>query len=61
MPVVTIKIAGSLTRDQRVKIAEEVTATLERHAQKPAKYTYIAFEELPDENWAVGGRLLDED
>lgn len=61
MPVVTIKIAGSLTRDQKVKIAEEVTATLERHAQKPAKYTYIAFEELPDENWAVGGRLLDED
>ncbi len=61
MPVVTIKIAGSLTRDQKVKIAEEVTTTLERHAQKPAKYTYIAFEELPDENWAVGGRLLDED
>jgi len=60
MPVVTIKIAGTLSRDQKQKIAEEVTATLERHAHKPASYTYIAFEELPEENWAIGGILLDE-
>jgi 4-oxalocrotonate tautomerase len=61
MPVVTIKIAGTLSRDQKQTIAAEVTATLERHAHKPASYTYIAFEELPDENWAIGGKLLDED
>lgn len=61
MPVVTIKIAGSLSREQRQKIAAEVTATLERHAEKPARYTYIAFEELPVENWAIGGSLLDDD
>ena len=60
MPVVTIKIAGTLSRDQKQKIAEEITATLERHAHKPASYTYIAFEELPEENWAIGGILLDE-
>lgn len=61
MPVVTIKLAGTLSRDQKQKIAEEVTAMLERHAGKPAAYTYIAFEELPEENWAIGGSLLDED
>lgn len=61
MPVVTIKIAGSLTREQRKQIAEEVTATLERVALKPKKYTYIAFEELPYEQWAIAGQLLDED
>jgi len=61
MPVVTIKIAGSLTREQRKQIAEEITATLERVALKPRKYTYIAFEELPDEQWAIAGQLLDED
>jgi hypothetical protein len=22
--------------------------------------TYIAFDELPDENWAIAGKLLDE-
>jgi 4-oxalocrotonate tautomerase len=61
MPVVTIKIAGSLTLDQRRKIAEEITDTLERVALKPKSYTYIAFEELPYENWAIAGKLLAED
>jgi 4-oxalocrotonate tautomerase len=61
MPVVTIKIAGSLTHEQRKQIAEEITATLERVALKPKKYTYIAFEELPYEQWAIAGQLLDED
>ena len=61
MPVVIIKLAGKLSREQKKKIAAEVTATLERHADKPASYTYIAFEELPDENWAIAGVLLDED
>ena len=61
MPVVTIKLAGTLTREQKQKVAEEITATLARHAAKPASYTYIAFEELPEENWAIAGQLLDED
>lgn len=61
MPVVTIKLAGSLTREQKQKVSEEITATLERHAGKPASYTYIVFEELPDENWAIAGKLLDEE
>ena len=60
MPYVNIRIAGSLTREQKRLIAEEVTDTLERIAQKPKSYTYIAFDELPDENWAVAGKLLDE-
>jgi 4-oxalocrotonate tautomerase len=61
MPVVSIKLAGNLTRDQKKKIAEEITETLERHALKPKRYTYISFEELADENWAIGGQLLDEE
>lgn len=61
MPVVSIKLAGALSRDQKKKIAEEITATLERHADKPRRYTYISFEELAEENWAIGGVLLDEE
>jgi 4-oxalocrotonate tautomerase len=61
MPVVTIKLAGKLSREQKKNIAREVTATLEKHADKPARYTYISFEELPDENWAIAGVLLDEE
>ncbi|MCP5279299.1 MAG: 4-oxalocrotonate tautomerase family protein [Thiobacillus sp.] len=61
MPVVTIKLAGSLTREQKRKIAEEVTDSLERHTGKPRSYTYIAFEAMPEEDWAIGGQLLDEE
>lgn len=60
MPYVNIRIAGSLTREQKRDIAVEITDVLERIAHKPKSYTYIAFDELPDENWAVGGKLLDE-
>ena len=60
MPYVNIRIAGTLSREQKAKIAAEITDTLERIALKPKSYTYIAFDELPDENWAIAGQLLDE-
>lgn len=60
MPYVNIRIAGTLSREQKSEIAREITALLERVADKPASYTYIAFDELPDENWAIAGQLLDE-
>ncbi len=60
MPYVNIRIAGTLSREQKQQIATEITDTLERIAHKPKSYTYIAFDELPDENWAIGGRLLND-
>lgn len=61
MPYVNIRIAGTLSREQKAAIAAEVTDTLARIAQKPASYTYITFDEVQDENWAVAGKLLDSD
>ena len=58
MPYVNIRVAGTLTREQKRQIAEELTDTLERIAKKPKSYTYICFDELSDENWAVAGKLL---
>ena len=43
MPVVTIKIAGSLSRVQRQKIAEEITATLERHALPDGRVLFDSY------------------
>jgi 4-oxalocrotonate tautomerase len=61
MPYVNIRIAGTLSREQKSTIASEITDTLERIAHKPASYTYIVFDELPDENWAIAGKLLNEE
>ena len=58
MPYVNIRVAGTLTREQKQQIATELTDTLERVANKPKSYTYISFDELPDENCAVAGKLL---
>ncbi len=60
MPYVHVKLAGEVTREQKSQIAKEITETLERVAHKPASYTYITFEEVPYEDWAIAGRLLDE-
>jgi 4-oxalocrotonate tautomerase len=61
MPYVNIRIAGALSREQKALIAAEITDTLERIARKPKSYTHITFDELPDENWAIAGKLLDEE
>lgn len=61
MPYVNIRLAGSLSQEQKRQIAKEFTETLERIAHKPKSYTYIAFDELPHENWAIGGELLGGD
>ena len=60
MPYVNIKLAGTVTREQKAQIAKEITETLERVANKPKSYTYITFEEVAYEDWAIGGKLLDE-
>jgi 4-oxalocrotonate tautomerase len=60
MPYVNLKIAGSLTREQKIKIAEEFTDTLQRIAHKPKSYTYITFDEVEMEDWAIAGKLLDD-
>jgi 4-oxalocrotonate tautomerase len=58
MPFVNVKIAGSVTKEQKKEIAKEITETLSKHAHKPANYTYIVFEEIDHEDWAIGGQLL---
>jgi 4-oxalocrotonate tautomerase len=60
MPYINIKHAGPLSREQKAKIAKEFTDTLERVANKPANYTYITFDEVAYEDWAIAGTLLDE-
>lgn len=58
MPFVNVKLAGSITKEQKQEIAKEITDTLSKHAHKPASYTYIVFEEVEHEDWAIGGQLL---
>ena len=58
MPYINVKLAGSLNKDQKKEIAKEMTELMERVTSKPASYTYIVFEEVKSEDWAIGGNLL---
>jgi len=53
-----VKLAGTLNKDQKQQIAKEITEVMQRVANKPASYTYIVFEEVKTEDWAIGGALL---
>jgi|TARA_B110000259_G_scaffold57748_1_gene68258 4-oxalocrotonate tautomerase len=58
MPFINVKLAGTLNKDQKQQIAKEITEVMQRVANKPASYTYIVFEEVKTEDWAIGGALL---
>ena len=58
MPYINVKLAGSLNKNQKKEIAKEMTELMERVANKPASYTYIVFEEVKSEDWAIRGNLL---
>ena len=58
MPYINVKLAGKLDKNQKQEIAKEITDVRQRVANKPASYTYIVFEEVESEDWAIGGNLL---
>ena len=58
MPYINVKLAGKLDKNHKQEIAKEITDVMQRVANKPASYTYIVFEEVESEDWAIGGNLL---
>ena len=60
MPYVSIRVAGTLSRKQKKKIARGVTRVISEVADKPKESILIFIDENQRENIAKGGRLLDE-
>ena len=60
MPLIQVKVAGSLTKEQKQAITKSFCKTLQEVADKNPESTYIIFEEVSRENWAVGNNLLSE-
>lgn len=60
MPFINLKVAGELSNDQKKQIAKEFTDTIEKVTGKSKKSTYIVFDEVSRDNWAVGENLLSD-
>ena len=58
MPYVSIRVAGTLTKDQKQKISEGVTEVICKVANKPKDSVLIFIDECSGENIASGGKLL---
>ena len=60
MPFINVKVAGSLSMDQKRQIADEISDTMLRVANKPKPSCYIVFDEVSRDNWAKGDVVLSD-
>lgn len=58
MPYVNIRVAGSLSKDQKEAICSGVTDVISQVANKPKDTILIFIDEVAHENISSGGRLL---
>ena len=58
MPYIEVKVAGTLTAEQKSDIAREITETMKKVAGKPPEATYVVIQEVPRDNWAKSGKIL---
>ena len=60
MPILRVSLWSGRTKEQKAELAKALTDTMVKTAQVPPQAVTIQFEELPQENWATGGKLHTE-
>ncbi len=58
MPYVNIRVAGTLTKEQKQAISKGVTEVISKEANKPPEAILIFIDEVAHENIAKAGKLL---
>ena len=58
MPFVSIRLAGSATREQKAGIVADVTSSLVARLGKNPAAVQIVIEEVSTENYGAGGQLI---
>lgn len=59
MPYISIE-SGKLTADQKKQLIERLTATAAEITRIPVQFFTVTIKELPDENFGIGGKSIDE-
>lgn len=60
MPYVNIQLTAGVTREQKSKLVQEITASLVRILNKKPEHTHIVLQEIAEENWGFSGLLTDD-
>ena len=58
MPFVSIRLAGSATREQKAGLVADVTASLVARLGKSPAAVQVVIEEVSTENYGAGGVLI---
>ncbi|WP_290381190.1 4-oxalocrotonate tautomerase DmpI [Bacteroides acidifaciens] len=59
MPYISVEI-GALTSEQKKELIERLTATAAEITHIPVQFFTVTIKELPDENFGIGGKTIDE-
>lgn len=60
MPFVNVKVAGSLSKDQKREIGAQISKVLFDVAGKNPSSTYVVIDEIERDSWTVGESLLSD-
>jgi 4-oxalocrotonate tautomerase len=60
MPVVTVLMWTGRTREQKRKLVRAITEAMVEHAGAKPNALHVILQEVPKEDWALGGVLGDE-
>ena len=57
MPYINVKITDEqVTKDQKTRLIAGITELFQVILNNKPEYTMVVIEELPSENWGVGGK-----
>ncbi|NKB28406.1 MAG: hypothetical protein GKR99_12945 [Rhodobacteraceae bacterium] len=60
MPIVRVTMAEGRSASQKAAFAREVTDSLVRHCGAHAEHVYVLFDDVPPDEWLVGGETITE-
>ena len=60
MPIVRVTMATGRTSAQKKAAAFEITHTIMRHCGAHAEHVYVVFDDVPADDWIVGGETITE-
>lgn len=59
MPYISVE-SGKLSAEQKKQLIERLTLAASEITHIPVKFFTVTIKELPDENFGIGGQLVDE-
>ena len=58
MPIITLENAGELSKEQKQLLIKRLTEVAAEITGKNEKYFYVRIDEVPRENFGIGGKSL---